>query len=102
MQMPEYYRTAEEQKLWRMAARWISENNPDLSLYTADRCAPIMELLDRAGALDLPKDGPLPAIAWPPEATPLQKLAEPVERKPVQSLTAEQYEFLRRKIEGQG
>lgn len=70
MQMPDYYRTAAEQKLWRMAARWISENNPDLSLYTADRCAPIMELLDRAGASELPEDGPLPAITWPPADLP--------------------------------
>ncbi len=102
MQMPEYYRTASEQKLWRMAARWISENDPDLTGYP-DRCAPIMYALEKAGALDLPEDGPLPMITWPAfEAAPLVKLAEAVERKPVRSLTAEQYEFLRQKIEGRG
>jgi hypothetical protein len=68
MTMPEYYLTPDEHKLWRMAARWISENNPDLTGYP-DRCAPIMGLLDRAGALTLPEDGPLPAIVWPPAAT---------------------------------
>jgi hypothetical protein len=64
--MPTYYLTEREQKLWRMAARWISDNNPDLSMYSADICAPIMELLDKAGAADLPEFAPLPAIAWPP------------------------------------
>jgi hypothetical protein len=89
------------QKLWRMAQRWIAMNNPDLSSLSGDKARPIMYALEKAGALNLPEDGPLPMITWPAlEATPLVKLAEAVERKPIQSLTAEQYEFLRRKIDG--
>lgn len=70
MTMPDYYLTPRDQKLWRMAARWISANNPDLSRYTADPCAPIMELLDKAGAADLPENAPLPQITWPPADLP--------------------------------
>jgi len=79
MTMPSYYVTLKEQKLWRMAARWIAERNPDLSMYTADRCAPIMELLDKAGAADLAEDAPLPEIAWPPADLPI--LARDPQRK---------------------
>lgn len=82
MEMPTYYTNATDQKLWRMAARWIIQNNPDLGAYTADRCAPIMEQLERAGAANLPEDAPLPAISWPPADLP--KIAQP-SRKPAAS-----------------
>ncbi len=82
MQMPSYYLTLKDQKLWRMAARWISVHNPDLAMYTSDRCAPIMELLDRAGAADLAEDGPLPEIAWPPADLPI------IAREPQRKLAA--------------
>jgi DNA-binding transcriptional MocR family regulator len=97
MTMPEYYLTLKEQKLWRMAARWIAENNPDLGMYTADRCAPIMELLDKAGAAELPEDGPLPAITWPPAHQPV--FADPI-RKPVSSQRVVEY-FRRMKESGE-
>lgn len=99
MQMPDYYKTPGEQKLWRMAQRWISVNNPNLTGYS-DLCSPIMYALEAAGALNLPEDGPLPMITWPAlEETPLIKLAEAVERKPVRSLTEADYQFLKRKID---
>lgn len=100
---PDYLKTPTELKLWRMTHRWISENKPPL--ITALDYGTIMTRLERAGALDLPEDGPLPMITWPAlEATPLLKLAEVVSeetpRKPVRSLTADQHDFLRRKIVG--
>lgn len=67
--MPEYYTTFEDQKLWRMAQRWIHEHKPDLAGYH-DRAAPIMQLLEAAGAAKLPETGPLPEIAWPPKIKP--------------------------------
>lgn len=101
MQMPDYYRTSEDQKLWRMAARWIAQNNPDLSVYP-DRCAPIMTLLEAAGALSLPEDAELPAINWPPEATPkpVRQEIQPTPRKPM-GIAESDLEALRQKIEGQ-
>jgi hypothetical protein len=70
MEMPTYYTEPADQKLWRMAVRWIQEHQPDLGAYTMDRAAPIMELLERAGARDLPEDAALPAIHWPPRDLP--------------------------------
>jgi DNA-binding transcriptional MocR family regulator len=70
MDMPAYYTTEDDRKLWRMAARWIVQNNPDLGAYSFDRAAPIMELLEAAGAANLPENGPLPAIVWPPADLP--------------------------------
>lgn len=96
MKIPAYLRTPEEQKLFRMAQRWIRENKPPL--ITPLDIGPIMTALERAGASSLSEDGTLPAIGWPPEANPLVKLAEAVERKPMRSLTADDYEFLKRKI----
>jgi hypothetical protein len=99
MQMPDYYRTPDEQKLWRMAQRWIAENKPPL--ITALDIGPIMTQLERAGALTLPEDGPLPRITWPAlEAAPLLKLAQAVEPKPERKpmgLAQADIEFLRRK-----
>lgn len=68
-QMPEYYKTSKDQKLWRMAQRWIHENKPDLAGYL-DHAAPIMSLLEAAGALDLAEADPLPTIPWPPAKRP--------------------------------
>ncbi len=66
MEMPYYYTDLQDRKLWRMAARWIAQNNPNLAAYSMDRAAPIMELLELAGARDLAEHAPLPAITWPP------------------------------------
>jgi hypothetical protein len=100
MIMPAFLTTPNEQKLWRGAQRWIAENKPPF--ITALDIGPLMKRLEDAGYLNLPEDGPLPRITWPAlEATPLVKLTQAVERKPVQSLTAEQYEFLARKIDSQ-
>lgn len=100
-QMPEMYRGhAPTEKLWRGSQRWIVHN--DTILITALDVPKIMQLLEAAGYLEMPEDGPLPMITWPAlETTPLLKLAEAVERKPVRSLTEADYEFLKRKI-GQG
>lgn len=79
MQMPYFYTTVDDQKLWRMAQRWIAINDPDLSGVPGDKATPIMHALEAAGALKLPEDGPLPMITWAPlEAVPLVRAARHV------------------------
>jgi hypothetical protein len=95
-EMPDYYRgDLAAEKLWRAAQRWIALNNPDLSAVSGDRARPIMYALEAAGYLDMPEDGPLPAIAWPPEAIS-QKSNIPA-RKPMGIASAD-IEALRRQI----
>ena len=75
--MPEMYRgDPPTEKLWRAAQRWIALNKQ--ALITALDVPKIMQLLEAAGALELPEDAPLPAIIWPPEGSPLLNLAEAV------------------------
>ena len=80
MEMPDYYTTPNDRKLWSMAARWIQLNNPDLSAIGGDKAAPIMHALEMAGALQLAEDAPLPMIAWP--ALQALPIIVPPARKP--------------------
>lgn len=83
-EMPYYYTTSEDQKLWRMAQHWIAANNPDLSAVTGDKARPIMYALEAAGGRSLPENADLPAISWPPEATPKPEIRkDTIPRKPM-------------------
>jgi len=106
MQMPDFLTLPSEQKLWRMAQRWITENKPPL--ITGLDVGPIMMQLEGAGALDLAEDAPLPEIVWPPQLARDRILASQVmtneanrdtRRKPMQKADGD-LRTLQRRVNG--